>query len=141
MVSSSPILDVQPVHLSMAELIRVYDLTVNTKISSGEPGEFLRFYDNWCKSNVFKVPSGFIRLEPYPHHGAATIHGIFTGNPFRDSENIRNVLDLYLEKHPEFSHLECHIDDKFHGVKRFVASLAHSSTFRDSKWIFHYGRK
>ena len=137
---SSPIRKVFPIHLTMRELIKMYDLSIGTTDSSGEPGEFLRFYDNWCKSSVFKVPSGFIRIEPYSKLGSATIHGMFTGNPFRDSENIKNVLDLYLSKHPEFSHLECHVAQKFHGVKKFVATLAHSSTYRDGKWIFHYGR-
>ena len=137
---SSPIHKVCPVHLSMADLVKVYALSIGTTDSSGEPGEFLRFYDNWCKSSVFKVPSGFIRLAPDPQLVFATIHGMFTGNPFRDSENIKNVLDLYLRKHPEFSHLECHVEEKFHGVKKFVAILAHSSTYRDGKWIFHYGR-
>ncbi len=141
MESNLQTLSLHPVRLSMAELIRVYDASLGTTDSVGKPGEFLHFYDNWCHSNVYKIPSGFIRFEPYSKLGAATVHGMFFGNPFKDSKNIINVLNLYLEIHPEFSHLECHVLEKFRGVSKLVSRISHSSTHRDGKWIFSFGRQ
>ena len=140
-VDSSQILKLQPVQLSMGELIKVYDKSLGVTDSTEEIGEFLHFYDNWGHSNVYKIPCGFLRFEPYPHLGSATIHGMFFGNPFRDCKNIINVLNLYLGEHPEFSHLECHVSKKFRGVLKLVAPMAYSSTFRDGKWIFSFGRQ
>lgn len=139
--NNSQMLNFYPVHMSMDKLIKVYDKSLGTTDSTGEPGEFLRFYDNWTKSNVFGIPSGFLRFEPYPHLGAATVHGMFFKNPFKDSKNIEDMLYFYLSAHPEFSHLECHVDKKFRGVLKLVAPLATSSTYRDSKWVFCYGRE
>lgn len=137
--SNSQTLKFEPVLLAMEELIKIYDASVGTTDSSGEPGEFLSFYANWAKSLVYKLHSGFIRVEPYPELKCATIHGMFFKNPFKDRENIKSVLDYYLSEHPDFTHLECHVDRKFRGVVKLVAPLATSSTYRDGVWIFHYG--
>ena len=51
-VDSSQILKLQPVQLSMGELIKVYDKSLGVTDSTEEIGEFLHFYDNWGHSNV-----------------------------------------------------------------------------------------
>ena len=129
------------VRLSMASLTQIYDKMLGHTDLEGKTGEFLRFYDNWGKSIVYQIPSGLIRFENYPEHQAATVHGIFYGNPFRDSENIQNLLNYYLDRHPEITHVECHVPKKFRGVLKLVGRLATSSTFREDKWIFSYGGK
>ena len=140
-VNNSETSNFELVRLSMGSLTKIYDQIVDKTDLDGEAGEFLRFYDNWGKSIIYKIPSGYIRFEPYPRLEASTVHGIFFGNPFRDSENIKNLLDFYLDKHPEMTHIECHVDKKFRGVLKLVGSMATSSTYRDEKWIFSYGGK
>jgi hypothetical protein len=130
-----------PIRITLQDFSKIYDSQVNKTDSTGKPGEFLTFYATWMRSDVYKVPSGFIRLEPYPALQSATIHGIFFSNPFRDSENIENVLRLYLQEHPDFTHLECHVPKNRKGLRRFVASIAHSSCYRGDKWIFIYDRR
>ena len=139
-VASSATSNFKIVRLSMADFIKIYVQMVGKTDLAGTTKEFFNAYDLWTKSHVYKVPSGYIRIEPYPRLKSATIHGFFTGNPFRDSENIKSVLNYYLKRHPEMSHLECHVKNEFRGVKRFVANLAHSSEYRDGKWIFYYRR-
>lgn len=128
------------VSLTMRDFIPIYARMVGKTDLSGGADEFIKAYDLWTKSHVYKVPSGYIRLEPYPRLKSATIHGFFTGSPFRDSENIKSVLDYYLNKHTEMTHLECHVENRFRGVKRFVATIAHDVNYHDGKWIFHYRR-
>jgi len=127
------------VRLSIQELTKIYEQIKDKVDFTGESGDLLRFYDIWGRSVVYKVESGYIRIEPYPGLGAATVHGIFFGNPFRDGKNIKNVLDYYLEKHAEISRIECHVPKKFRGVAKLVATIAQSSSYHDSKWIFYYG--
>ena len=128
------------VHFTMREFVHLYERMVGVTDAKGTPGEFLTFFDNWRKSDVYEVEAGYLRFEPYPEHGAATVHGLFLKNPFRSCGNIKSMLDLYLAEHPEFRHLECHVDKKFRGVLKLVAPLAHSSTYCDGKWIFYRGR-
>lgn len=129
-----------PVDLRFTDLVHLYDLMLGRTDLLGNPGDFLSFYAIWMNSDIFKVPSGYVRVEPYPQHLAATIHGIFLKNPFYDSKNIQSVLQYYLEEHPEYKHLECHVPHRFHGVQRFAKTLSHSSTLHDSKTIYYFGR-
>jgi hypothetical protein len=128
-----------PVRLSIKELTKIYDRLVGKTDLTGAEGELLKFYSTWGKSVVYEVDSGYIRIEPYPHLGAATVHGVFLGNPFKDSKNIADVLNCYLEGHPDISRIECHVPKRFRGVAKLVAEIAQSSAYHDSKWIFYYG--
>ena len=133
--------DFELVRLSMASLTHIYDEALGKTDLTGLPGEFLKFYDTWGKSVVFHIPSGYLRFEPIAGAQTALVHGMFFGNPFRDSENIKNLLDFYLEHHPELTHVEAQVPKEFRGVLKLAAPLATSSTFRDGKWIFSYGGK
>lgn len=138
---SSQIHNGHRVHFTMRQFIHVYEGMLGKTDAKGTPGEFLTFYENWKKSDVYEIECGYLRFEPYPTYGAATVHGLFTKNPFRSCENIKSMLDWYLGEHPEFNRLECHVNNRFRGVRKLVASLAHSSVQCDSKTIFYRGRE
>ena len=127
------------VRFSMASLIEIYETLTGKTDLTGDEGEFLRFYDVWGKSMIFRIHSGLIRFEPYPDKGAATVHGVFYGNPYKDVKAIKNLLDYYMKMHPEIKRLECHVENRFRGVRKFASKIANFSTLRDGKWVFYYG--
>ena len=131
----------QLIRMTMDSLSELYSKLKGKADVTGETGEFLDFYKNWGKSIIYKIPSGYLRFVRYPNLGRTVVHGLFFGNPYKDSKIITNVLDYYLEKFPEVEELEAHIKDEFRGVIKFTNTFATSSEHHDGKWIFYYRRK
>lgn len=104
------------------------------------PGAFMTFHQLWSTSHVYKIPCGYLRFEPYPSLGAATLHGIIYSNPFRDLSLFEEVLNFYLQTHPMIHRIECHVPkDAFRGLHKLVSSVADESQDVEDRIIYQYG--
>jgi len=117
----------QIVLLTLREIYAIYCRLLKVKgvnkELSGHPGEFFNFYSIWKKSIVFEIPSGYIRIEPYPSLKSATVHGIFFNNPFKDIKLIKNMLYLYLEETKYIDFLECKVKKIHKGVHKLLSKM------------------
>lgn len=85
--------------------------------------DFLAFYQVWKRCDVYAVPCGIIRFEPYPKQRAATFHGLVDKNPYPDLPLLKSMLYLYLEEHQGIDVLECHVPSGNRGVERLVKQV------------------
>jgi hypothetical protein len=124
--------------LTLHTISRLYGLMLGASDVSDDPGAFLRFHHLWSASDVYEIPCGYLRFEPYPHLRAATVHGIFDSNPFYHTNLVKELLDFYLEHDGRVDRLECHIPRRFGGLHKLVSSLANVSKEDGDKIIYHY---
>ena len=114
-----------PLNLHLLSMQRIYkDLLSFDQNLSGTADEFFSFYKVWSMSDVYKIPCGYLRFEPYNYLKAATVHGMFNKNPFRDLQLINSMLYLYLEDHPAIDTLECQVPKSLKGVNHLVKGFA-----------------
>lgn len=126
--------------IELNTIIRLYKLMLDAGYIEADSDTLFKFHDLWMNSHVYEVPFGYIRFEPYPRIGAATVHGIFDSNPFPHTNLIKNVLDLYLKDHPRIGRVECRIPAKFRGICKLASLLSVSETEDGDQKVFHYWR-
>ncbi len=134
---------VSRVKLPLGKLLYLYDLLYKDDDEPEHvPAHMARFIRIWNRSEVFKIPSGFLRFEKsrmYP--GITTVHGVFLRNPFYDMQTIKSVLDYYLELNNEISEIQC-IANKHRdrGVVKLVRAMGIPESEVGKAKIFSYRR-
>lgn len=107
--------------LDLHELTVLYELLPEAHNAVG----FFDFVRVWRKSDVYKLPCGYIRFEPYPGYGAATVHGIFTSNPFYHIQLLKDMLNYYMGQNPWLDRLECILPKEYKGLTKLARKIAH----------------
>lgn len=112
-------------YLDSCDLLYIYQFLTSAKICMKTltelPGEFLLFYTNWVNSEVYKIPSGYIRISF--SNNEAFVHGVFFRSPFKDSIFIKNMLYLWLRGHKMYNKLSCTLPKKFKGAHKLLRHL------------------
>ncbi len=101
-----------------------------------ESGDFLTFYQHWQDSEVFEIPSGYLRFEHHPPLRVALVHGIFFGNPFKDTKIIENMIYLYIEKKEAVDALQCIVPTKLSGVNKLCKLISDHHIVRGDSTIY-----
>ena len=120
--------------LNLHELIALYELLYENH----DPVKFFDFVRVWRKSAVYELPCGYIRFEPYPGYGAATVHGIFTSNPFYHIQLIKDMLNYYMGQNPWLDHIECIVPKKYQGIIKLARKVTNNWQEAKENFIFYW---
>lgn len=121
-------------HPTFQELTKLYALMYDP----GDVEGFWHFFRVYRRSDIYKLPCGVLRIEPYPLLGAATIHGIFHGNPFYHIQLIRDVLDSYMKERPWLSRLECILPNETKGLIKLAHKVSDDYTVGQKNTVFYW---
>lgn len=128
-------MEIFKVYLTLHELTELYALMYEPSDVEG----FWNFVRVYRKSDVYRIPSGILRMEPYPGVSVATIHGIFHSNPFYSIQLIKDVLDSYMKERPWLKHLECIVPNEAKGLLKLAHKIT-NDVLESSKMTTFYWR-
>ena len=135
-VDSLEIFKPHKVYLSLHKLTEIYALLKVSHTSEG----FFDLVRTWRKSDVYEIPCGYLRFEPYPLHKAATVHGIFVGNPFPHIQLIKEMLIYYMGLSDWLDTIECVVPINETGIAKLVRKIAHTEKKNEAFIFFNFDK-